>query len=85
MSHRPPLSDLEAELARARNLLAAGKRREVLTLALNLLHQALETVRRHLFVLHHELIQAQTARKAGPDENPSKPPAVPKTIRNRYH
>lgn len=85
MFRRPPLSDLEAELARARNLLAAGKRREALTLALNLLHQALETLHRHLLVLHHELVQAQAAIAAGSDESLNDHPAEMKAIRRQYH
>ncbi len=77
--------DLEAELARARELLAAGRHPEALKLALKLLEQVLETLRQRLTVLHHELAQAKNPAGTPPDENRVEHSVCRKINRRHYH
>ena len=59
MLNRSPSSSLDMEIAKARQLLAAGRREEALAVALTLLHQALGSLSHHLLSLHDNLAQAQ--------------------------
>ncbi len=59
MQKRTPSHELDLELAKARQLLAQGRRQEALVLALNLLQQALGQLRHSLLSLHHDLAQVK--------------------------
>lgn len=81
MLNRTPTSSLDMELARARHLLAAGRREEALALALTLLHQALGDMRHHLLALQDNLARVKGAAnqtslqtEAGQSDYPVRPP-----------
>lgn len=70
MKHTPSAS-LDLELAKARQLLAAGRREEALALALTLLQQALGDLRHNLLTLQDNMARLQE----GQDQS-STPPAL---------
>jgi uncharacterized membrane protein len=88
MQNRTPSKDLDLELARARQLLAEGRRQEALVVALNLLQQALGQLRHSLLSLHHDLAQVKGSldkTRAIQEEKPAGHPVDPRTGGPYYH
>jgi|UniRef100_A0A7C3WG93 hypothetical protein len=85
MENRAPVPNLEAELARTRKLLAAGRHQEALLLVLKLLQQTLGNLRHRLITLNHELAREKEKMSAMSDENQTDYPALFKTGGRYYH
>ena len=81
MLNRTPSASLDLELAKARQLLAAGRREEAMAMALVLLQQALGHLRTNLLALQDNLArlkgaqdQSSTQPAASQGDYPGRPP-----------
>jgi thioredoxin-like negative regulator of GroEL len=81
MPNRTPPTPLDLALAKARQLLAAGRREEAMALALALLKQELGCLRYNLLALQNNLArlrdvhdQASSQPEKGQGDNPVRPP-----------
>jgi hypothetical protein len=81
MLNRTPSASLDLELARARQLLAAGRREEAMAMALVLLQQALGHLRTNLLAFQDNLArlketpnQSSTQPGASHGDYPGRPP-----------